>query len=575
MDTKEVSVTVTLGTGSEKHNHDLEYRSKLDHVQACENGVVELVPYVDYHEQINRIMRPYIEQYNTRAEERYDAALERYRTGERKSKPRKTDYAKMSYDYSGQYWMRKFHNRNTGRMEDVPLVRSMIIGIGDMQDRVTGRITDDQAIAIFTTFTNRFHTIFPLLHILGASYHRDEKGFFHLQLDMFPLAEKTEWETGLPVSISLDKAIEQMGYLPEQSIITKSEKAPLYFNALRNRAYKIMEAAMAKQGLRLQYGVTQRKNPYKDPSKHVEMTKWQEEQQRIVALQHYKNEVLDILAKPSMQVMSLESALKVIQEINDVVKGPEKMHHLVLLKGYEVTDELLSRFVQAADYVLEDKMSAVRSVQEQSIALQDTVNNLETERDKLCKRLKDLSLDITEKEKEYVGLDGNISHASRLLANLQSEIKEQERILTSREVAQVHGKRGMMGQTKLSTQEWIHMKNTASYVDDVRRENQTLTTENMMLKQTAEQQNRLVWEYQQVINEINPTQADRLITLVRERAEIPWNDRQREIEQARLEQRQMTMDEVRIAIQQERARQQTQGNQRTSSKTRKDDRPER
>jgi len=60
----EISVTVTVGEGSERHNHDLEYRSTLKHVHDMKDGVIELVPYRPYQEQINELMKPYIDEYN-------------------------------------------------------------------------------------------------------------------------------------------------------------------------------------------------------------------------------------------------------------------------------------------------------------------------------------------------------------------------------------------------------------------------------------------------------------------------------------------------------------------------------
>ena len=40
---REISATVTVGEGSEKHNHDLEYRSTLEHVHGCAEDVIELM----------------------------------------------------------------------------------------------------------------------------------------------------------------------------------------------------------------------------------------------------------------------------------------------------------------------------------------------------------------------------------------------------------------------------------------------------------------------------------------------------------------------------------------------------
>ena len=82
---KELSVTITFGMGNEAHNHDLEYRETLEHVHAREDGVVELLPYRPYRDQINELMRPYIDEYNAERDRRLQAAWDRYNAGELKT----------------------------------------------------------------------------------------------------------------------------------------------------------------------------------------------------------------------------------------------------------------------------------------------------------------------------------------------------------------------------------------------------------------------------------------------------------------------------------------------------------
>ena len=49
----EFSVTNTAGTGSERHNHSIEYRDSLKHTHdSNDQSVVELVPYIPYKEHI-------------------------------------------------------------------------------------------------------------------------------------------------------------------------------------------------------------------------------------------------------------------------------------------------------------------------------------------------------------------------------------------------------------------------------------------------------------------------------------------------------------------------------------------
>ena len=141
---REFSATVTAGTGSETHNHHLEYRQGLAHTHEREDGVIELIPYRDYREQINEIMRPYITEYNERADERYKAAWERHNRGETKTKPRRRDYKHADYDYCKEHANDTFRNPATNKMEIVPLYREIIIGIGDREDRQNDYITENQ-----------------------------------------------------------------------------------------------------------------------------------------------------------------------------------------------------------------------------------------------------------------------------------------------------------------------------------------------------------------------------------------------------------------------------------------------
>lgn len=67
----ELSVTVTVGTGSEGHNHDVGYRETLPHVHARPEGVIELIPYRDYKTVIDETMKPYIDAYNARRQRQY------------------------------------------------------------------------------------------------------------------------------------------------------------------------------------------------------------------------------------------------------------------------------------------------------------------------------------------------------------------------------------------------------------------------------------------------------------------------------------------------------------------------
>ncbi len=316
--TREISVTITAGSGSEKHNHDLDYRQTLPHVQGQPEDVIELVPYRSYEEQINEIMKPYIDEYNERQKEKYKKAWERYNSGAIRSKPKRKDYKEMSYEYYEEHKNDVKKNPKTGKKERIPLFRSLILGIGDSEDRHSGKITREEAERIFRKTIEQFQKDFPNLRILGATIHCDEKGFFHSHCDYFVLYEK-ENPKGLKVGTGLEAALERMGFQPEQSIINGRDKVPLLFNAMRNQIYREMEEAMAAEGIRMQYGVSERKDPGKDSSKNQRLEDWQKTQDTVRDLQHNKNVAIDILERDKISPDDLKTALSAAIEITDKI----------------------------------------------------------------------------------------------------------------------------------------------------------------------------------------------------------------------------------------------------------------
>ena len=189
------SVTVTVGVGNERHNHDVEYRSTLEHIIPTSDGVVEFVDYIPYDQRINEIMEPYIKQYNEQRDQKYKEAVEKFERGERRSKPHPKDFLHMSYNYAEQHRYTKQRRLDTGRVEEQLIFRSLIIGIGDQESRPY--LQRQLLIDIFRKFVQDFQKNFPCFLVLGASLHLDERGFPHLHLDYFVCAVKENWKNGL------------------------------------------------------------------------------------------------------------------------------------------------------------------------------------------------------------------------------------------------------------------------------------------------------------------------------------------------------------------------------------------
>ena len=357
----EISTTITVGEGSEKHNHNIEYRATLEHVSERENGVIELVPYEKtYHEQIDELMKPFIDEYNEGVRLRYAQAWERYNNGEIKTKPRKRDFKEMEYNYSEKHKEDYIINPITKKQEKIPLFRSMIIGLGDKSDRENGRITEAQARRVLEKTLKKMKKDFPYMNILGCSMHCDEVGFYHAHLDYKFIAPTPEATKGLKCSVSQDKALDLMGYKPEQSIINATDKAPIRFNAMRNRIYKIIEEGLADEGLRLMYHATKTKEPEKDSSKNQSLENWQELQDRTQELQHEKNVALDIIESDTVSPEALKELLKTTSNIErnlaEVEASPRsrlnKDNVLVPFKLFDQLQSFIKDLVQTVGHLI-------------------------------------------------------------------------------------------------------------------------------------------------------------------------------------------------------------------------------
>lgn len=349
---KEFSVTVSSGEGSEKHNHDLAYRKKLAHTHDTNRKtVIELVPYKNYRDAINELYKPYIDAYNEERKKAKEEAWERYKNGQRKSKPKAKDYKLRGYDVYATYFpegkQKTVYNKVKGRYEKVHPYRSMIVGLGKASDKEV--ISREEALKVFKDFLKRFEKDFPNLHIIGATVHLDESGFYHMHVDYVPLYEKIGKTKGLAVGNSIENALKSMGYVPEKSIINGKDKPPLLFNALRNRMYGEMEEAMNENGLAMQYFVNEKAN--RSPSERVELSAWQQEQDRLKNAQKAKNRALDDIGTKSPELMVLHA--KTLETQMECVKtnllGNVKVQSNLWLSLLEAIRQLRAMITKLAD----------------------------------------------------------------------------------------------------------------------------------------------------------------------------------------------------------------------------------
>lgn len=101
-------------------------------------------------------------------------------------------------------------------------------------------------ITTLKKFYEEFENNYPRLKVIGAVIHLDE-ATPHLHLDIIPYA--TGGKKGLKHKVSFEKAIEQMGFTPEESLVNKEKKNPLIFNGFRNHSMKLLENLMNNEYL--------------------------------------------------------------------------------------------------------------------------------------------------------------------------------------------------------------------------------------------------------------------------------------------------------------------------------------
>lgn len=466
----ELSVSVTMGFACEQHNHDSGYRSTLDHVLALDCGEIELTPYVNYSAKINALLKPAIAEYNARRQFQYQKAIDRYNMGDRKTKPRAKDYQPMSYDYVGEHKRRYGRNPSTSRMEQMTQYRELIIKIANIKDRVIGNLPDSISKKICATIVRSFSDAFKSLHLLGATVHANEPGTLHLHLDFIPISKKTDWKSGLPVSLGLDAALQEMGLVPETSIMcTKSERIPILFNALRNRIFKFCEEALINHGYRMQYEATSKNYPSLDPSSPRSLQEFQYLSDHGRFIQHVKNATLDYLQKENFQVEDLSSALDAFKRITESVFTAKNVASAVCEFGYEVTENLLVAFHNCCEKIVAQEVESVRAVNSQISSATDNAREL-------LRILSDLTLQCNMMTQKQTELQQRISELKLIIPQLEYK----------NAIGSQPKKYDLTGHRRISEREYNALLQIAERVNEVAAENNELQEENHNLKANLE-----------------------------------------------------------------------------------------
>lgn len=437
----EISVTITAGEGCEEHNHGLEYRSKLEHTHDTnKDTVIELVPYdKSYKEQINELMYPYIKERNEYTLKRKQSAWDRYNSGQIKTKPRNRDYPLIGNDYYSHHLHDQMRNPKTNKMEQIKMFRSLIIGLGDKSDRDKNRISKEQALSVFNKFMNQFKKDFPNFHILGATVHLDESGFYHMHLDFKPIYERAEdmeyiqkHGGGMRCGTGLDETLARMGYNPEQSIINERDKVPILFNAMRNKMYKNMETIMNENGLYLMYGATSIKEPEKDTSVNMPLSQWQDTKDKTLEMQHNMNIAKDFLKQDTVDEKNIAYAYERLEnvsiQLNEMENSPKsRLNKNKIVVEYHVFDQLKT-FIHELKSMIGALLKRVQILTKKNENLENQLQDTENKLNYHVQNEKVISgeLDRTLKMNE------NLEHKNKVLNNTISESNRKMMILNKR-----------------------------------------------------------------------------------------------------------------------------------------------
>lgn len=510
--TRKASVTIISGKGSERHNHDKTYRSTLQHVFPYEENT-EYTPLCPYKEQINRIMEPYIKQYNAREQQKYEKRLLAYKARKTKDKPK---LKQRSLDYYDDVQREARRNPMNGKMQSRQPFLSLIIMFGNVADRVLGTIRQEEAKEIGYDVTCGFADAFPGFHLLGSSLHLDEMGAFHLHIDFVVACKKMNWTHDLPVYTNFDRALLEMGYAKEPNRYPgKEEAAPTIFNAYRNILLYVIQAAMAKQGIELDYGVSLLRYPGKDPSSRWTQAKYKETVTFQNTLADYRNQMIARLERPDMKVRDLDSALKVMLSIRDLAAGQHEVQQSAYIHGYEVTSELLERYVDSCTVVCASLLGKIRN-------LQDSVDSLAEELE--LQQAENYSL-FAEKDR----LTMEIKAMEHRLNKLQ---RQEKALMTAQEVEELPESK-LLAVPHLTAKKYNKLKKTAEWALELEKLLEETKKREQELAAEKEVYRRLMEEYYRKINEDYGNSAEAIHERLEDRAGLPGMIRKLELELVR------------------------------------------
>lgn len=357
---RKTTTYVTVGEGSEMHNHNLDYRRIMTHTAATSHEtVIELVPYKSYKLQINEYMKPFIDEYNAKQDEKYLKDWERYNNGELKTKPKKSNkkYRHEDLDFYTKRINTLVYDKVHNKKKNQSAFDEVMIGFGSLETRE--EFSRNEVVAILKKTLEETKKKFPNILVLGATIHLDEKGNYHMHLDYLPLyfKDKEKKHNGLSVGINIDECMKNMGFHKEESLINRKKKKPLYFNAFRNGIDRLLEEELNRHDILVERGVTADRLD----KGHLEKDEWLQTKIAANELQNIRN---NILVKTNELEQLNESVEQKIDELDNLD---------IILDKYEGMSDLDVKIycskLENENKVLKQENSILKSLQTQLIKL--------------------------------------------------------------------------------------------------------------------------------------------------------------------------------------------------------------
>lgn len=376
----EMSASCTLGTGNLNHNQNKSSRNNQEHIHhelTSSNIILNEVNYNTIESKFNEIFKEDVEEYNQK-QVRKDRRIDSY-------------YQKCLAD----------------KKITAPY-RELIIQVGNRTD-AQDPVKKEKMINTLTKFYNMWEDKYPQLKVVGAVIHVDEETP-HLHLDFVPVANREKNGKGLRHKVSLDKALEQMGFEPEFSEINQKEKSkPIVFNGFRNNVMATIEEIANTEGI-------ERKLMYNN-KEHLSVKDYKEEQDTI-------NKAKEELLKDNNFIEKMKNNKDVKNEVANIIVNntPIDEQDRILNVELNKTKKLWEKsYKEKEDKAVEERIEKrVKEIEKNSNIIEEYKSRVrQEEKEKAIKEVAQMS------DNEI------IREQNKIITSLQFKIKDLKEIIKS------------------------------------------------------------------------------------------------------------------------------------------------